>query len=86
MSVEIENIDTVINFYNDNQHRLIQLQASVEAYFTNHPQLNAKPFPIIHTIKTRLKDPNHLRDKIERKLKKEIVITKDKSILVKLQI
>ncbi len=77
MSVEIENIDTVINFYNDNQHRLIQLQASVEAYFTNHPQLNAKPFPIIHTIKTRLKDPNHLRDKIERKLKKEIVITKD---------
>jgi ppGpp synthetase/RelA/SpoT-type nucleotidyltranferase len=76
MSKEIENIDSVINFYNDNQHRLIQLQASVEAYFSNHPQLNSKPLPIIHTIKTRLKDPNHLRDKIERKLKNEIVITK----------
>jgi len=77
MSDQMQSIDTVINFYNDNQHRLIQLQASVEAYFTNHPQLNAKPFPIIHTIKTRIKDPNHLRDKIERKLKKDIIVTKD---------
>ncbi|MFZ4106169.1 RelA/SpoT domain-containing protein [Flavobacterium sp.] len=41
------------------------------------PHLNAKPFPIIHTIKTRIKDPSHLRDKIERKLEKDVVITKD---------
>lgn len=77
MSKENESIDTVINFYNDNQHRLLQLQASVEAYFSNHPHLNAKPFPIIHSIKTRLKDPDHLRDKIERKRKKGMVITND---------
>lgn len=77
MSEHIENIDSVINFYNDNQHRLIQLQASVEAYFKNHPQLNSKPFPIIHSTKTRIKDPNHLRDKIERKLLKGVKITND---------
>jgi len=71
------NIESVIDFYNENHHRLLQFQASVETFFINHPQLNAKPFPIIHSIKTRLKDPEHLRDKIKRKLKKRIVISKD---------
>ena len=65
-----ENIDSVIDFYNENHYRLLQFQASVETFFLNHPQLNSKPFPIIHSIKTRLKDPEHLRDKIKRKLKK----------------
>lgn len=77
MNIENEKIDSVIKFYNDNQHRLLQLQASVVAFFSNHPELNAKPFPIIHSIKTRLKDPIHLRDKIERKLNKNIIVTKD---------
>lgn len=77
MSNSNETIDAVVDFYNDNQHRLLQFQASVEAFFSNHPQLNAKPLPIIHSIKTRIKDPNHLRDKIERKLKKNVEINKD---------
>ncbi|MGJ1410188.1 hypothetical protein ACR78Z_10970 [Sphingobacterium thalpophilum] len=61
------NIDSVIEYYKENQHRLIQFQASVEAFFSKHPKLNEKPFPVIHSIKTRIKDPEHLRDKIERK-------------------
>lgn len=77
MSNANENIESAVQFYLDNQHRLLQFQASVETFFFNHPKLNEKPFPIIHSIKTRLKDPNHLKDKIERKLRKEIVITKD---------
>jgi|SRR5690554_5376255 putative GTP pyrophosphokinase len=67
--------DQVINYYNENQHRLIQFQASVEAFFSKHPRLNEKHFPIIHSIKTRIKDPEHLKDKIERKKKKGIQIT-----------
>jgi ppGpp synthetase/RelA/SpoT-type nucleotidyltranferase len=77
MIKDVETIDSVVNFYKDNQHRLMQLQASVEAFFSNHPNLNAKPFPIIHSIKTRLKDPNHLRDKITRKLNNGLVISKE---------
>lgn len=72
-----ENIDAIIDFYSENQHRLIQFQASVEAFFSKHPMLNKKPFPIIHSVKTRLKDPDHLKDKLERKLKKGTQITKD---------
>lgn len=73
---ELNNIDYVIKYYIENQHRLQQFQASVETFFTKHRVLNAKPFPVIHSIKTRLKDPGHLWDKIERKQKqgKEITI------------
>lgn len=69
--------DSVIGYYKDNQHRLVQFQASVEAFFSKHPKLNEKPFPIIHSIKTRIKDPEHLRDKIERKKEKGIDITEE---------
>jgi putative GTP pyrophosphokinase len=72
-----KTIDSVVEFYSDNQHRLVQFQASVEAFFSKHPKLNEKPYPIIHSIKTRLKDPEHLKDKIERKQEKGIEITKD---------
>ncbi|RYY07890.1 MAG: (p)ppGpp synthetase [Sphingobacteriaceae bacterium] len=74
---EQENNDSVISFYNSNQHRLLQFQASVTTFFSSHPKLNSKSFPLIHSIKTRLKDPDHLRKKIERKRTKGIEITND---------
>lgn len=70
-----ENINQVIEHYIENQHRLIQFQASVEAFFSKHPKLSKKHFPIIHSIKSRIKDPDHLKDKIERKNKNGIEIT-----------
>jgi len=72
-----EQTDQVITYYNENQHRLIQFQASVEAFFSKHPRLNEKHFPIIHSIKTRIKDPEHLKDKIVRKKQKGIQITEE---------
>jgi putative GTP pyrophosphokinase len=77
MSELNENIDNVIAFYKENQHRFQQFQASVETFFVKHPLLNAKPLPIIHSVKSRIKDPDHLRDKIERKFKKGKVVTKE---------
>lgn len=67
----------VVAFYIENKFRLEQFQASVEKFFTAHPNLNKKPFPIIHSVKTRLKDPDHLLDKIQRKQKTGRVISKD---------
>ncbi|MFZ1528851.1 MAG: RelA/SpoT domain-containing protein [Ferruginibacter sp.] len=76
MSLQVENIDAIIDFYNENQLRLLQFQSSVKTFFLNHPLLNAKPLPIVHSIKTRLKDPEHLRDKIERKRREGIEVNK----------
>lgn len=77
MKILNDNIDNVIVFYKDNQHRLLQFKASVETFFSTHPTLNSKELPIIHSIKSRSKDPEHLRDKLERKLKKGVLITND---------
>jgi ppGpp synthetase/RelA/SpoT-type nucleotidyltranferase len=71
------SIEKVIEYYFDNQHRLQQFQASVETFFSKHRVLNSKPLPVIHSIKTRLKDPDHLQDKIERKKKSGREITVD---------
>lgn len=77
MSDQNDHIDSVVSYYIDNQHRFQQFQASVETFFAKHPSLNAKPLPIIHSVKTRIKDPSHLKDKIERKYKQGKVITKE---------
>ena len=72
-----EHIDSVVAYYSENQHRFQQFQASVETFFVKHPALNSKPLPIIHSIKTRIKDPGHLKDKIERKYKQGKEVTKE---------
>ncbi|TNE82504.1 MAG: (p)ppGpp synthetase [Bacteroidetes bacterium] len=72
-----QQIDSVISYYKENLHRFQQFQASVETFFVKHPILNAKPLPIIHSVKTRIKDPDHLKDKIDRKLKQGKEISKD---------
>ncbi|MDR3339303.1 MAG: RelA/SpoT domain-containing protein [Candidatus Symbiothrix sp.] len=72
-----KDIESVIAFYNnaDNQARLKSFQSAVLAFFTNHYELNKVSFPIIHSVKTRLKDPEHLKDKIIRKLGEDKIIT-----------
>lgn len=70
-------IAAVVDFYIENLHRLLLFQKSVNTFFSEHPRLNQKSFPIIHSVKTRLKDPDNLKDKIERKLQKGVTISKD---------
>ena len=54
-----------------------QLLAQVWTFFDKNPKLHESPFPIMHSLKSRIKDPKHLKDKLLRKLDKGIVITKD---------
>jgi len=70
-------IEEAINLYKDKLFEFEQFLPSVLAFFEKHPKLNVKPFPIIHSLKHRLKDPGHLEDKLNRKLEKGIVIDKD---------
>lgn len=73
---EVDPIDSVIKYYqNEQTHFLLeQFLAQVKTFFELNPALHTQPFPVIHSIKSRLKDPSHLRDKLERKSKKGIVI------------
>lgn len=72
-----EILNSTVGYYKDNLHRCEQFHASVETFFTKHPILNEKPFPIIHSTKSRLKDPEHLRDKLIRKQEQGKEINKE---------
>lgn len=41
--------------------------AYVESFFRDHKELNKKPLPIIHSIKSRIKEFSHLEEKLKRK-------------------
>lgn len=71
------DIDSVISYYTDRNTQFIleQLLAQVWTFFDKNPILHETPFPIIHSLKSRIKDPEHLKDKIIRKSDKGIVIT-----------
>jgi len=71
------SLDVVVQKYENNQHILKEFLATVSTFFQVHPSLNEEHFPIIHSIKSRIKDPEHLKDKLERKKKNGKTITEE---------
>ena len=59
--------DDLIQLYHGQKHLFEQFRNAVVDCFKLEPSLNKATNPIIHTIKSRLKDPDHLRDKLRRK-------------------
>lgn len=77
--IGIDPISLIVEFYchEKTQFILEQFLIQVKTFFELNPVLNLLPFPIVHSIKARLKDPEHLRDKLERKFEKGTVVTED---------
>lgn len=58
--------------------RLFELfSQSVQSEFSSNPELNTGVPTVIHSIKSRLKDEDHLSEKILRKRKNGTVVTKE---------
>jgi ppGpp synthetase/RelA/SpoT-type nucleotidyltranferase len=76
----IPNFEDVISFYKNEhtQHLLKQFLAPVYAFFHENPTLTCEDFPVIHSLKSRLKNSEHLKDKLIRKADKDnIIITQE---------
>lgn len=71
------DIDKAVDAYVAKQFEYEQFLAGVLVFFQKHPNLNLSQSPIIHSIKSRLKDPAHLKDKLLRKLEKGKLITEE---------
>jgi putative GTP pyrophosphokinase len=56
-------IDSLVEYYRENQAPFKNLVESLNAYVENSKELK----DLIHSKKYRIKDPEHLRDKLERK-------------------
>lgn len=64
MTAEIERC---IEEYKRNKHHLISFAESIRNFFAQHPALSSGATPVLHSIRMRLKDDDHLRDKLRRK-------------------
>jgi len=58
-------IDELVNYYIDNKRLLQVLLDQVASSVSSSQKLRP---PLIHSVKSRLKDPEHLRDKLQRKM------------------
>lgn len=76
---EAAQADLVLDYYRnrDTQFLLEQFLSQVRTFFELNPRLNSGPVPAIHSVKWRIKDPEHLRDKIDRKFADGIVVSVD---------
>lgn len=54
--------------YDEINHELSIFMTTVRSWFETHPKLARCSFPTIHSVKSRLKDRQHLTDKVVRKL------------------
>lgn len=70
-----QDINDIVEYYKKHMHLIKPFKATVESFFYTHPELNCEPFPIIHSVKSRIKDPEHLRDKLKRKQSSQRVIS-----------
>lgn len=63
-----EIIEDAVSHFVENRHVFARFMNGVVDYFSLDPALNGGGTPTIHTIKSRLKNLDHLRDKLKRKL------------------
>jgi ppGpp synthetase/RelA/SpoT-type nucleotidyltranferase len=61
------DLDEVVEIFKAKYHEFEIFMDGVAALFQKHPAISQGPFPIVHTIKKRMKDLDHLREKISRK-------------------
>ena len=73
----MDDVNKIVATYEDEKHYFERFMNGVVDTFKLEPKLNEYGNPIIYTIKSRLKDPDHLRDKISRKWDDEDPLTPD---------
>lgn len=69
--------DIVIDYYRSQETRFVleSFLDQVKLFFEKNPRLHKGSFPVVHSVKARLKDPEHLRDKLLRKKLEGVVVT-----------
>jgi len=60
-------IDAAVFEFEQKKHEFSIFMEGVARWFQVHPNLNTTGLPLVHSIKMRIKDSDHLREKINRK-------------------
>lgn len=62
-----EQIELALKAYDEKNHDLTIFLDGIQKWFASHPILSQPGFPVVHSVKARMKDREHLRGKLERK-------------------
>ena len=68
MATADEIATDVVREFEANRFRIEMFMEAVHLFFVRHPKLTSGPCPDIHSVKSRAKDSDHLRDKVRRKI------------------
>ena len=72
--VDEASMEAIIARVQSKLHGINLFRESIARFFETHPDLTQPP-PIVHSVKSRMKDLQHLREKIQRKSSAEDPIT-----------
>lgn len=74
----MDDIDELVKIYESRKHEVEILANSVLTFFQKEPTLKfGQNDSVIHSLKCRIKETSHLRDKLKRKASEANPITKD---------
>lgn len=59
--------ESVVHAFNSNRHEFELFMEGVSGLFRKHPSIASGSFPIVHSVKTRIKSDDHLLEKVRRK-------------------
>lgn len=71
------HIDELLSVFDSGKHEIEIFMDGVEKWFSRHPLLSQGAFPPVHSVKSRVKDREHLKSKLIRKLANGRTITKE---------
>lgn len=64
---ETQVVEDCLERYTKEKHAIRLFGDSVRGFFADHPKLTSGDLPTVHSVKSRMKDDEHLREKIVRK-------------------
>ena len=68
MSELDDKIEEIVAYVGENEQLFTLFRENVVLFFQTHPKLGGGDFPLVHSVKSRLKDYDHLRKKLRRKI------------------
>ena len=71
MNSDEKNINDIVNFYKNDKllkYELEGFKQQVQNFFLEWPGFVVNDNSVIHSVKSRIKDAEHLRDKLQRKI------------------
>ena len=57
----------IIEAFGASLHEFEIFMEGISGLFRKHPKISVGPFPVVHSVKSRIKSNDHLLDKIQRK-------------------